>query len=99
MLYPVYFKVVRREPGAWYSPRCSLITLGDRSCGIDPANIEAHYGLTREKIVTELFRRWLGRTGYYLVNMRERRYYYCGLTEADVQAKFHELGFGVADMA
>ncbi len=32
--------------------------------------------------------------GYYLVNLAERKYYYCGETWEDVKAKFLDLGIG-----
>lgn len=52
------------------------------------------FGTTKNKVVIELFRINGGKIGYYLVNLREKKYYYCGQDWASVKAKLRELGIG-----
>jgi hypothetical protein len=40
--------------------------------------IEQQFGLTAEQVIIELFRIDAGRQGYYLANLKDQRYYYCG---------------------
>ncbi|MBW4508193.1 MAG: hypothetical protein KME64_17010 [Scytonematopsis contorta HA4267-MV1] len=49
---------------------------------------------SKSAVVTELFRIKGGKLGHYLVNLAERKYYYCGETWEDVKAKFLDLGIG-----
>ncbi len=51
-------------------------------------------GITKNKIVTELFRISGGKPGYYLANFRDKKYYYCGDDWASVKLKLQELGIG-----
>lgn len=64
---------------------------------INVNDIEALYGLTEEQIIVELFRHYKGKLGFYLVNLRQQKYYYCGLTWGDAKAKLLDLGIGRAD--
>lgn len=55
------------------------------------------FGLTMGKVAIELFRLNGGRAGYYLANLREKKYYYCGDSLDEVRAVFVMLGIGKAD--
>nr|WP_306296913.1 hypothetical protein [Nostoc sp. TCL26-01] len=35
-----------------------------------------------------------GNAGYYLANLRDKKYYYCGDNWEDVKTKLEELGIG-----
>jgi len=37
------------------------------------------------------------KSGYYLANLRERKYYYCGLNWEDIRTTLQSLGIGRAD--
>lgn len=96
IIYPAYFQTVKRADNAWYFSHgrafyrgaSSLESLEDR---------ELYYGLTKEKIVIELFRINGGKEGYYLANLRDRKYYYCGDALGDVRTMLQILGIGRAD--
>ena len=49
---------------------------------------------TKIKILVELFRINGGKPGYYLANVRDKKYYYCGQDWAGVKTKLRELGIG-----
>jgi hypothetical protein len=57
-------------------------------------DIEKLFGTTKADVVTELFRVGEGKLGYYVADLLDKRYYYCGTSENDLKAKFVELGIG-----
>jgi hypothetical protein len=52
----------------------------------------SQFGLTPMEILVELYKRYQGLEGWYLVHMGSKDYYYCGATPEDVQEKLFELG-------
>lgn len=101
IVYPAYFLTVRRDSKAWYFKRDKVFYSNrgrdDSVNRLYLENREEQYGLTKEKIVIELFRFFAGKVGYYLINMRDKKYYYCGLNFEDIQPRLHELGIGRVD--
>lgn len=99
IIYPDYICIVQRELGQWRikqprkifwrSPECREIAHRE--------NREEDYGLTEKGILLQLFRQFLGKLGFYVVNMRDREYYYAGTTWQDVQQKLWDIGIGVKD--
>lgn len=75
--------------GIFYNPR---------GIEIDPNDLSV-YGTTPLKVVIELFRQYGGKLGYYLADLRHKKYYYCGLTEEDIQEKLYDLGIRRRDNA
>jgi hypothetical protein len=53
--------------------------------------------LTKIKVLVELFRINGGKHGLYLADIRDKKYYYCGLDLEDVKAKLRSLGIGRDD--
>ena len=96
IIYPQHYYVIKREPGSWlfrhprifYSNKKQLKNVNKR---------EEIYGLTKKKITIELFRINAGKSGYYIANMRDGKYYYCGESWQNVRTKFLELGIGRED--
>ncbi|MFB2979160.1 hypothetical protein [Microseira sp. BLCC-F43] len=39
-----------------------------------------------------------GQTGFYLANLRHKRYYYCGIDVVDIKAMLRSLGIGRDDL-
>ncbi|NHC34433.1 hypothetical protein [Scytonema millei] len=96
LIHPAYYQIVRRIENAWEF-RHGKIFYRSSDRAIDTANRELEYGLTKSKIVIELFRINGGRAGYYLVNLKDRSYYYCGLTLEDVKTILQQMGIGRPD--
>lgn len=94
IVYPEYFRTVKREGNAWYfrHPRVFFTSSPVESLNLEQR--EERYGLTKEKVVIELFRLNAGKAGYYLANLRDREYYYCGLAWEDVKITLLSLGIG-----
>lgn len=60
-------------------------------------NTEQQFGLTPEQVFIELFRINGGRSGFYLANLRDRQYYYCGLSWEGLKTTLQGLGIGRAE--
>ncbi|NJN10822.1 MAG: hypothetical protein HC815_23655 [Richelia sp. RM1_1_1] len=52
------------------------------------------FNLTKSQVVCELFKINGGHLGYYLANLREKKYYYYGTEAIDVKVKLLSLGIG-----
>ncbi|MEC4818616.1 MAG: hypothetical protein SAK29_35885 [Scytonema sp. PMC 1069.18] len=96
IIYPVEYRVVQRhitpEKSYWHFLKgkvffnpLNLPTEGD---------IEFMFGTTKKKVVVELFRINMGKPGYYLADLLEHKYYYCGLSLEDVRKTLLSLGIG-----
>ncbi|PMB08215.1 hypothetical protein CEN49_10605 [Fischerella thermalis CCMEE 5273] len=59
-------------------------------------DFELLYGITKQQIAIELFRINGGKAGYYLANLRGKKFYYCGIEPGGVKNKLLELGIGVS---
>lgn len=96
IIHPASFQIIRREGNSWYFRQGKVFYRGANT----PESIkdrEQQYGLTKEKIVIELFRLSMGKEGYYLANLADKKYYYCGLELQDVKITLQYLGIGIAD--
>ncbi len=60
-------------------------------------HVERQFDLTEQQTIAELFRINGGKSGYYLANLRDRKYYYCGLNWEDIKTTLQSLGIGRAD--
>jgi 3'-phosphoadenosine 5'-phosphosulfate sulfotransferase len=91
---PIYYRVVRRSGTKWhfvigesfYNP------LNLPSLSLD--DLFATYGTSMREAARELLKVNNGAEGLYLVDIMDKRYYYCGSTTKDVRNKLIELGIG-----
>ncbi len=90
IFYPGYIQVIHRKPNGWFHTGGEIFKLNDQE--FDWINREKYFGLTKNQILKELFCRYQGKLGYYLVHLACREYYYCGLDLDDVQQKLWDLG-------
>lgn len=84
--------------------RCQVVCQRPVGVFYNPTNIpskleyvERQFDLTAQKVAIELFRINGGKPGYYLANLRDRKYYYCGSEWKDVGTTLQSLGIGCAD--
>lgn len=96
IVHPAIFQIIRREGDAWYF-RLGKVFYREPGIYLSAEEREREYGLSKEKIVIELFRINGGKAGYYLANLRDRKYYYCGTNWEDIKVTFQSLGIGRAD--
>ncbi len=91
IFYPGYIQIIKRKDNGWFhSSQDELFKLNNRE--FDWMNREQYFGLTKTQILTELFRKYQGKLGYYLVHLARQEYYYCGLDLNDVQQKLWDIG-------
>ena len=93
VLYPEHYQIFIREPEKWVYLK-SKVFYNPKKKPIDLEAILERYSLTKSNVVCELFKINGGYLGYYLANLREKKYYYCGTEALDVKAKLLSLGIG-----
>lgn len=93
IIYPSYFRIFECRNGRWFikNPEVFVTTTTTNH-----ENIKALYGITEEQVVVELFRINAGKSGYYLANIRNKKYYYC-IDRDGIKKKLLELGIGRED--
>lgn len=98
---PIYYLIVRleiRSDGSlWHFKEGGEIFYNPTGKKVRLKNLPEQYGLTDRAVTIELFRINGGKAGYYLANLRDRQYYYCGPDWQDVRAKLISLGIGCKD--
>ncbi len=98
MIFPDYFRVLERVPDGWNLLRTKVFcSLNNRQ--YNPSDAWIKHGITKQKLVVELFRKFHGKLGFYLVNLKDKKYYYCGLTKKDIQNTLYAIGVGRKDNA
>lgn len=93
IIHPGYYFIFRRKPYSWV---CFYSKVFYNPKGKDTGFEETltRYGLTKEHVFLELFKINAGKLGYYIANVRNRKYYYCGTEKIDIKVKFLSLGIG-----
>lgn len=88
---PAYIELIRKTDDRWSKPKTTQI-FNASGKPYNPCERYSKHGLTQMDILKELYLRYQGLDGWYLVNMAEKEYYYCGATSEDVNRKLVELG-------
>ena len=88
---PAYIDIVRKTGNRWSNLKTTQI-FNASGKPYDPSQRYSKHGLTQMEILKELYKRYQGLDGWYLVHMPEREYYYCGAEREDVNRKLIELG-------
>ena len=100
ILCPLHYQIiehfVENKRGAWAFFEGDVF-YNPRNIAVQTKEKYKQFDLTKKEIILQLFRVGAGKLGYYLVNLRERKYYYCGKDWEDVRAKFVSLGIGRED--
>lgn len=97
-ILPDYYRIVECRNDLWYFK--SIKPFHTRvPIQIDFRDIRLLYGISQQQIVNELFQMKKGEAGFYLVNLRQKRYYYCGTDSESVKTMLRYLGIGRNDPA
>ena len=99
LAHPLHYLIVKREGTTWYFKPGSTIFHNPKNV---PVSLQLEdrlhrFGLSVSTAMIEMFRLDGGKPGYYLVNLRDKAYYYCGSSWDDVKAVFLSLGIGKED--
>ncbi|MBW4641295.1 MAG: hypothetical protein KME05_24385 [Gloeocapsa sp. UFS-A4-WI-NPMV-4B04] len=97
LITPYHYKVYERSGTRWFARDAVKTFYNATDRPLDLLNAEQQFGLTVEQVIVALFRINGGKTGFYLANLRDRKYYYCGYSWEDVKMTLHNLGIGRAD--
>ena len=97
LITPYHYRVYERETTRWFVRDGIRVFYNATNQFLDLKNIEQQFGLTVEQVLIELFRLNGGKSGFYLANLKDRKYYYCGLVWDDVKTTLQSLGIGRAD--
>ncbi len=93
---PIYYQVYYREGTKWYF-QSGKTFYNPNAIATDLESVLARHDLTRAKIQIEFFRLNGGKSGYYVLNLRDKKYYYCGTDWEDVKTTMLGLGIGQKD--
>ena len=97
IVHPYHYQIYQREGASWFVKEGGRVFYNPTNTPTVLEHVEQQFGLTEEQVVIELFRINCGKTGYYLANLRDRKYYYCGPIWEDVKTTLRGLGIGRAD--
>lgn len=97
IITPYHYKVYERQGTKWFTLDAGRVFYNGTNQPIDLQNIEREFGLSDEQIVIELCRVNGGKAGFYLGNLRDHKYYYCGLKWEDIKTTLLQLGIGRAE--
>lgn len=97
IIHPDYIRLVQRVPGGWLFKQGRLFFKRLPVSSTDLDDFKLMYGISKQQVTTELFRINGGKLGYYLVNLRDRKYYYCGTEAETVKPSLLSLGIGRVD--
>jgi hypothetical protein len=96
LVYPLHYLLVERCERGWVFKPGDAVFYNPRNVPVS-LNLDdrlARFRLTPAKIMIELFRLRGGKAGHYLVNLRDRRYYYCGEDREDIRTTLQSIGIG-----
>lgn len=96
IVHPLHYLIIRREGTTWHFQGGGRVFYNPRNVPVSFAVEDRlhRFSLSPAKVMIELFRINGGKPGYYLANLREKQYYYCGLLWEDVKTTFQSIGIG-----
>lgn len=96
LIYPDYMRIVERRPRGWLFKK-GIMFYKRLPIAIDFQDFELLYGISKQQVVIELFRVNGGKAGYYLADLRHKKFYYCGLSKENIKTTLLQLGIGRID--
>lgn len=99
IVHPLHYLIIEQKETAWHFQTGGKVFYNPRNIPVplDCKDQMRQFGLDSKKVVIELFRINAGRAGYYLANLRDKKYYYCGTEWEDVKTTLRSLGIGRVD--
>lgn len=99
IVQPLHYLTIERKGTEWHFQTGGKVIYNPRNApvSLDCDERMRAFGLNSAKVAIELFRINAGKTGYYLANLRDKKYYYCGFEWQDVKTTLWSLGIGRAD--
>ncbi|RUS94951.1 hypothetical protein DSM106972_092020 [Dulcicalothrix desertica PCC 7102] len=94
VVLPDYIRIIEHKPSGWLFKAMKPFSTYKN---VDINNFELLYGINKQQILIELFRTSGGKLGYYIADLRRKKYYYCGAEAEMVKQKLLEIGIGRVD--
>ena len=97
IVHPVYYRIIERRGNGWAFTQGEPFLNLFNAPSLSQVDLFHAFGTSMKKVAIELFRINGGKQGYYIANIYEKKYYYCGIELEDVKFKLRELGIGRPD--
>ena len=97
IIYPDYFRIVEQRMGRWFFIKGTMFYKRLPLATSDLEDTQLLYSISKEQIIAELFRINGGKPGYYLADLRHKKYHYCGIEWENVRVTLRGLGIGRDD--
>ncbi len=96
IVHPDYIRIIKRVVDGWLFRRGEMF-YRQRQLFVDCEDYELLYGISKQQVAFELFRINAGKPGYYIADLRHKKYYYCGLEFKDIKVVLRSIGIGRPD--
>ena len=93
VIHPSYIRVIEHKLEGWLFKR-SHVFYRKGQFAFDSEDYELLYGISKRQVAIKLFRINAGKAGYYLADLRHKKYYYCGEDVEDVKTMLLSIGIG-----
>lgn len=89
---PSHFVFLRKEQNDWFVIKSKTLMNASDLPVLPVADRVKQYGYTLYQLTIECFRHFLGRDGYYIVDLKQKKYYYCGQEGDSIKQTVKSLG-------
>lgn len=89
----MYIQIWEREAKKWFLLK-SRPFYNPRQIPTDHEYVLSRYGLTTNIVITEFIFLTGGKPGFYIADLRDKKYFYCGNDKANVTTWLKDLGIG-----
>ena len=97
VVVPPYIQIYQREGVKWFIYEGGEPFYNPTSTPMDTEHVARQFNMTDEQVVIQLFRINGGKPGFYLANLCNRKYYYCGNESNDIRHTLRSQGIGRPD--
>lgn len=96
IIYPDFYRVFERRDNRWF---IKVVHWFYKPIPIDisPDELKILHGLSNEEVIEGLKSVNGAQKGFYLANLKDCKYYYCGESAEGVKSKLRSLGIGRDD--
>jgi hypothetical protein len=97
IIRPIYYQIIERRGKIWAFREGKTFVNLFNAPDLEMEDLFSLFGTLMEEIAASLRLINGAKNGYYIANILDRKYYYCGIEWHDVKAKLRELGIGRPD--
>lgn len=94
IVYPVHYRLVVRRRDSWYFTKGDIFVNLFNIPVLEQKDLFACFGTNMKEVANKLKIINGGQEGFYIANIQDKKYYYCGQEWGDVKTKLQELGIG-----